>query len=95
MNQELSLIVNEGGTSQKVALSTTSAQSAAINADFVVVTLTAAGFVRGGADPTAVSDGTDQYLPANVPMRLNIKPGWKLAFILASGTGDAYITPRA
>ncbi len=93
--QEVSLVADSGGLSQAVALSTTSAQTAVLNCNYVLVELTAAGFYRQGANPTALSDGTDQYLAANVKYRVNITPGNKLAFKLATGTGTAYVTPGA
>ncbi len=40
------------------------------NSKTLYVVSTVACFVRQGTNPTALSDGTDQYLPANVPMRL-------------------------
>jgi hypothetical protein len=49
-----------------------------------------------GLNPTAVSDGTDQILLANQQYRIiPIIPGYKIAFILAIGTGNVYITPEA
>lgn len=93
--QDLSIIVDEGGRSQAIAISGTSAQSTAINAEYVIVTLTAAAFVRQGSNPTATSDGTDIYLLADVTYRLNITRGNKLAFKTAGAAGTAYITPGA
>lgn len=94
--QEISLTTGilTGGLSQTVAMSTTSAQSTAITADLVVVAVDAACFVRAGANPTAVSDGTDHYLPIGA-WRIPFISGQKLAFKMASGTGNAYITPGA
>lgn len=95
-NFEISALVSEGGRSQAVSISTTSAQSSAFtNDDCVLVTTTAATFVRGGTDPTALSDGTDLYLLPDVAYRLRIQKGWKLAFKTPSGTGTAYISPGA
>lgn len=91
--QDLSIIVDEGGRSQGLAISSSSAQSAAINAEYVLVTLTTPAFVRQGSNPTALSDGTDTYLLDNVTYRLNVKRGNKLAFKTSGLTGTAYITP--
>lgn len=91
--QDLSIVVDSGGRSQALAISSTSAQSAAIASNYVIVTLTTAAFVRQGANPTAVADGTDIYLLADMTYRLNVQPGNKLAFRTASATGTAYITP--
>lgn len=101
---EISLELNAGGTSQKVAMSTTSAQSAAAALATnepkgaplkYVITPDAACFIRKGANPTALSDGTDLYLVANQSYRVELMDGEKMAFIVASGTGNVYITPRA
>lgn len=91
---EYSLKALDGGTSQALAVSTTSAPSAAISAgDSVVVTPTVDVFFRKGSAPVAVSDGTDQFLLANSMYRLaGISGGEKLAFKTASGTGTVYIT---
>lgn len=95
--QTLSLIATTGGTSSKVAVSTASAQSALISAQYVVVIADVNVFFRRGANPTAVSDGTDQLLIANTPYRLvgHKVGGEKYAFITATGTGNVYITPDA
>jgi hypothetical protein len=93
--QDLSIVVDEGGRSQALAISSTSAQSATINSDYVLVTLTAAGFVRQGSNPTATGDGTDIFLLSDVTYRLNVKKGNKLALRTAGLTGTAYITQGA
>jgi hypothetical protein len=90
--QDLSIIVDEGGRSQALAISSTSAQSAAINVAYALVTLTTSGFVRQGSNPTATNDGTDIYLLSDVTYRLNIKPGNKLAFCTTASAGTAYVT---
>lgn len=91
-NQETSIVVNEGGRSSLLSAVTTSQQSAVMNADYVYVFATAACFVRQGSNPTAVTDGTDIYIPANTPLRLNITRGNKLAFA-ASSSANIYLTP--
>lgn len=92
---EFHLRVTEGGTSQVVAVSTTSAQSTAINdvAHVLIYTNTAVA-VRQGSNPTALTDGTDQVIPAGL-YRVAITPGNKLAFKTLTGTGNVYITPGA
>lgn len=85
--------IGAGGACQKVAMSTTSAQSAAINYGMVQITPSADCYVREGSNPTAVSDGTDQFLAANVPQVFLVTPGNKLAFIVASGTSSVHIAP--
>lgn len=90
---EQSLTIGEGGSSQTVAMSTTSAASTAIYAPYIVVYVSADCFARCGASPTALSNGTDQFLVGGNQYRFPWIDGDKLALIVASGTGTAYITP--
>lgn len=91
------MVIHSGGQSSKVAVSTTSAQSGLVGLrGNVVVTPDATMFVRRGSNPTALSDGTDQILLANTTYRFyGLKSDDKLAFIMAVGTGNVYITPGA
>lgn len=103
--REISMAVSTGGTSQKVAISGTSAQSTALSSQTLSAPNSAGGldvictvdvdcFVRQGSNPTAVADGTDQLLLGGNTYRLSgIANGNKLAFITASGAGNAYLTP--
>jgi hypothetical protein len=91
---QFSINIGTGGTSFPVSMSTANAKSAVIDAEYCTVALTVDAFLRAGADPTAVSNGTDQFLPAGI-YRVSITRGHKLAFILGTGTGTAYITPGA
>jgi hypothetical protein len=93
--QEISIVVDEGARSQAVAISSTSAQSAVIKTEDVIATPTVDVFVRQGANPTAVSDGTDILLLASTTYRLAVKPGNKLAFKTSSASGTVYLTPGA
>lgn len=95
---EHSLNILEGGQSSTLAISTTSAQSAAFAfpaapAGYVLITVDVNCFVRQGTNPTALSDGTDQILLANNTYRAFVNNGNKLAFKTASGTGNVYMTP--
>lgn len=95
---EHSLNILEGGQSSQLAISTTSAQSAAFTfpaapAGYVLITSAADCFVRQGTNPTALSNGTDQIILANQTYRCWVNSGNKLAFITASGTGTVYMTP--
>lgn len=90
---EQSLSLSPGGTSQTVAMSTASAASTAINAPYIVVYVSADCFGRSGTSPTALSTGVDQFLVGGNQYRFPWKDGDKLALIVASGTGTAYITP--
>lgn len=101
---QVSMAVLSGGQSSKVALTTASAQGPVVTQPATLpagcavpctLVLDAAGFVRKGTNPTALSDGTDQYLVANFPYRIELMAGERLAIILASGTGNAYFTPNA
>jgi hypothetical protein len=94
--QAQSIVALTGGQSAAVAISAVSAQSAAITMPSVVVTPTVDCFFRQGANPTALSNGTDQILLATNSYRISgIVSGNKLAFITASGSGTVYITPGA
>lgn len=88
----LDFSISGGGDCQTVALSTTSAQSAQLDAGIYLLALDTAAFVRQGVSPTALSNGTDQYIPAGV-YRIRVTEGNKLAIILGAGTGNAYLAP--
>lgn len=92
----ISCQVLSGGQSSKVAVTTTSAQSAALTATSYLITSDVNIFVRMGENPIALSDGTDQIMLANNTYR--IVPailGQKFAFISLSGAGNVYLTPNA
>ena len=92
---EESIKVLNGGESAAVSISASSAQSAALLTNRVVIYSTVACWIRQGSNPTALSNGTDQYIPAETMMRLtDITPGNKIAFI-AGSAGTVYITPGA
>jgi hypothetical protein len=83
----------KGGTCQAVSISGTSAQSAAINSGRVVIYSNVDCWMRQGSNPTALSNGTDQFIPANTLLRIvDIESGNKLAFI-AGSAGTVYISP--
>lgn len=100
---EISIELTAGGTSQKLAISGASAQSAAAAVTSAeskgapvkyLVTPDTTCFVRKGSNPTAVADGTDQILLANNTYRVELMDGEKMAFITGGGGGFVYITPR-
>ena len=93
--REVSIVIDDGGRSQALSISGTSAQSNVINSDYALVTLTTAAFVRQGTSPTAVVDGSDIYLLADITYRVNLTRGNRLAFRTSGATGTAYITPGA
>ena len=90
-----SMVALKGGTCSTVAVSGTSAQSAAITSGKVVIYSTVDMYLRQGSNPTALATGVDQFIPANTMLRIvDIENGNKLAFI--SGTsGTVYISPAA
>jgi hypothetical protein len=105
--REISVKLDGGGNGAKVAISGTSAQSAALSLkptpvsggadtrDSVLVYVNVDCFVRNGANPTAVVD-TDIPLAAGGMYRLSgIKDGEKLAFITSGATGSAWVYPGA
>lgn len=96
-SREVSIKVSEGGDSQRVAISTTSAQSAAFSGSGgvdMICTPDVDCFVRQGSNPTALADGTDQMLLGGNTYRLSgIVNGNKLAFITISGSGYVYLSP--
>lgn len=103
--REISMAVSTGGTSQRISISGTSAQSSVLSSQTVSAPNSAGGldvlctvdvdcFVRQGSNPTALADGTDQLLLAGNTYRLSgIINGNRLAFITSGGTGNAYLTP--
>ncbi len=93
MTRETSLIIDAGGRSSSISISTTSAQSAASENGEAIFYSSVDCFVRSGANPTALSDGTDMFVVAGNQYRVRFAPGHKLAFKTASGTGTVYFTP--
>lgn len=73
----------------KVALTTSSAQSAAIAGDWIDVSSDVDCFVEIAANPTAVAD-TSYRLVAGTTYRFPITAGNKIAGIVASGTGNLW-----
>ena len=93
---EESVVALTGATCEAIAISTTSAQSSAITSGRVVLYSSVECFFRQGSNPTALSTGVDQILPASTMLRVvDIESGNKLAFKTASGTGTVYIAPAA
>jgi len=83
------------GNSQKIAVSGVSAQSAPINASSCSIYSDVDCYVRQGAAPVAVADGTDQFVPAGSFVRLTgIARGNRLA-IISNASGTAHLTPGA
>lgn len=87
-----------GGLSTKLAVTTgVSAQTAVLSDSYAVVVMpTVDVYFRRGVNPTAVSDGTDQFLLANITYRLTGFGGLdKLSFIASTSGGSVYITAGA
>lgn len=91
----ITALAGVGGGAQKVVLAAGSVQSTAIGNVTALVTPDTAVFYREGSDPTALANGTDQILLANVSYRIAMTlPTNELAFIPVSGSsGNVYITP--
>jgi hypothetical protein len=99
---QISLNVPAANSTQAIAISSASAQSAPLNGGYVVVTATVDCFVLRGGNPTAAvptAGGANGALPllAGVQYRLTgIAEGERLAFVCAAGgSGTAYVTPGA
>lgn len=91
---EYSLTIPGVANTQAVSISTTSAQSAAVNSPNAVLYATNDCFVIVGDSPTATT--SCMPLPAGVMWRAKgWQPGQKIAAITASGSGTLYITPDA
>lgn len=79
---------------QRIAASTTSAQSAAISATLVAIRSVDTDFwVTVGANPTAAVGATSFPVAAGELLFLPIVSGQKLAVITASGAGNVSIMP--
>jgi len=92
----ISCQVLSGGQSQKIAVSSTSAQSAALTTTSYFLTTDVDVFCRVGTSPTAVADGTDQiFLASNSYRVLPVAVGAKFAFITSGASGNVYLTPEA
>jgi len=79
-------------STQKLGISTTSAQSTAIGDSVYKIRLvsTAACHFKIDVSPTATD--SDAFLPANDYIYLGISPGEKVAVRTVSGSGSAFIT---
>ena len=86
-----------GGGSQKIAVSSTAAQSTAFSDHTYVYIVNSVGvYLRQGTDPTALNTGVDAYLPEGAWRVTNIQDENKLSFICDSGvSGNVWITPGA
>lgn len=90
---EISYLCPSAAISSTLALTGAgSQQSAAFDAEWVVVYVSVDAYVRQGANPTAVNNGTDHFLVGGTQTRLSITRGNKLA-LYASAAGNAYFTP--
>ncbi len=99
MVKEISLVPNDGGLSETISVSTTSAQSTVLSTEgdmYVNVYSTHQCFMRMGLDPIALGDGTDQLIPADKLLRVGpIPANYKLAFVMHSGSSTVYLTKEA
>lgn len=80
------------GTSQVLAFTATSAQSAALGPRTTVVRLVSTQNVHVTVAATALADGTCMYLPLGVVQVIGVPPGSKIAAIRDSVSGNLFIT---
>ncbi len=83
------------GTTQKIAVSGTSAQSAAIVGEAVSLYASGDCWVAVGANPTAAATaGANVFIPAGMFIDLPWRSGEKLAAIQDSAAGSLHVYPR-
>lgn len=85
------MILTPSTAPQVVALSTVSAQSAAVGKPLVLLQSNSDCFYMIGDNPRATTSG--HFLAAGLAIPIRMKGGEKVAAILASSTGSLYITP--
>lgn len=83
--------LTNGGNGEVVSISGTSAASTNAYKGIVIITPTVDCFVRMGEDPTAVANGTDQFLVQNGVYMFRVNG--KIAAITTAATGSLYISP--
>ena len=77
---------------QKVAIASTStASSAIIGADAILLIATQDCYIVFAASPTATSAGF--YIPKNVPIAIACDPTLKIAVIRDTADGNLFVTP--
>lgn len=91
--EELLYKLAAAGASQKIAISTTAAQSAAITASIIELTPTVDCYVRTGTSPTAVNTGVDHFLLGGTTQFFRFNSGEKISIIADSGAGVIHISP--
>lgn len=80
---------------QLVSISGSSAQSAVVNANSVILTSTTDCYYKVGSNPTASAAAGSDLLPANTKWPLTIPYGEKIAVIQVSASGSLAILPCA
>jgi hypothetical protein len=91
------VIPTDGGGSQLIAVSTTSAQSATFSDNTTCYMHNTVGvYVRQGTNPTALATGVDHWIPPGTWRLTGIVDENKLAFICKTGeSGSVHLTPGA
>ncbi len=91
---EESLVVSGGGSSQVLTVTSASAvQSSVVTENYIYLYSTENIFIRQGLNPTALSNGTDMFIPGGVPLRLGgFMDNNKLSLIAEGTTSTVYIT---
>ena len=90
---QITLAPSDGAKGESISVSTSSVQSAVLNATqpcFITFYCDVSVFIRQGTNPTAVTN-TDQFIPGATFVRIGpFAPGSKLA-IIGGTSGTAYI----
>jgi len=86
MDKKLALYDTDGNeTFTTISTNTNSSQTAAIQADRILIVSASAHFVEFGSNPTAGIDGF--IIPPNTPMQFAFSKGYKVAARTHSGNG--------
>lgn len=85
------------GTSQKLAISASSVQSAPVGPNTTVLRLFATNdcYILIGSNPTALADGTCMFIPGGIVDFCGILPGQILAVIQFAQNGYFFMTEGA
>lgn len=83
------------GTTTRLAVTSASAQSAAITATEVMVHASTRCFIKSGASPTAVANGDSIPIEAGEKFHMRITSGHLIAAIRDTADGYLHITPVA
>ncbi len=82
------------GVSQLIAVSNASVQGSALGISTTVVRLFATNdcYIKLGANPTALADGTSMFVPGGIVDFIGVTPGDKIAVIRYASNGSLFVT---